>query len=86
MRFTVVWKPSAEQRLAELWAEADDQATLTSAADRIDRWLAVNPETLGESRSGHARMLIERPLAVEYEVVADDRMVVVLKVHKLPRR
>jgi hypothetical protein len=41
--FTVVWRPSAERRLAELWINAPDRHALTAAADAIDSALKRDP-------------------------------------------
>lgn len=86
MRFTVVWKVSAEQRLAEIWTEAMNPAAIAAASDEIDRLLARNPEARGEARSGAVRVLVERPLVVDFEVIAEDLIVVVLRVHVMAAR
>jgi hypothetical protein len=70
----------AEGRLADLWTAGPDRAAVTAAADTIDSMLARRPRDLGESRPGGTRILIEKPLAVLYEVVEDDRRVYVLDV------
>ena len=51
MRYTVVWKPQAERRLAELWMEADDPERLADAANLIERELAIAPTAVGEQRT-----------------------------------
>jgi hypothetical protein len=80
MKYEVVWRPVAEGRLADLWTAGPDRAAVTSAADAIDSTLARRPRDLGESRRGGTRILIEKPMAVLYEVVEDDRRVYVLDV------
>jgi len=80
MRFTVVWTPAAEQDLAALWLDAQNQNTIASAADTIDRLLAREPESVGELRFDTVRTLAIPPLGVDYEVVDEDRMVYVLSV------
>ena len=37
MIFTVVWVPSAERHLTNLWMDAPDRQTVADSADRIDR-------------------------------------------------
>jgi hypothetical protein len=76
MRYTVVWSPPAEAALARLWMAAPDQNALADAANRIDRALLNDPETKGTS-FGRFYVREERPLSVLYEVVPDDRMVIV---------
>ncbi len=86
MRYTVTWKPSVKQRLAEIWMTALDRSSITTAANTIDALLQVNPLDRGESRSGRVRILIELPLAVVYEVREDDRLVQVLSIRHVPAR
>jgi plasmid stabilization system protein ParE len=80
MKYHVVWRPTAENQLAEIWTDAADQPDVTRAADRIDALLAYSPGTVGESRTPGERVLFEPPLAVTFEVVEDDKRVNVLRV------
>jgi plasmid stabilization system protein ParE len=80
MKYTVVWKPDAEDELARLWNNAPDRAAVAAAADRIDATLLHDPETQGESRSGNIRVLFMPPLAVYFRVSPDDRLVEVAAV------
>lgn len=82
MKYTVVWKPEAERRLARLWTESPDRAQVTQAADLIDRVLAHDPGGKGESRSKGRRVLFVPPLAVVFKAEPGDRMVKVLTVWK----
>src|SRR5688572_12114987 len=61
---TVVWKPEAERRLAELWMEARDPERLSEAANLIDRELSVNPASIAEQRVGSIRVVFVPPLGV----------------------
>ncbi len=72
MKYTVSWNKETEGRLAELWIEASDQSKLAAAADEIDRILAIHPLSVGESRVGNSRILIQLPIGVLYEVRVDD--------------
>jgi plasmid stabilization system protein ParE len=83
MRFTVVWNPSAESQLSEIWLEAKDRAGVTSAANEIDKKLRHSPETVGESRSGGRRIAIVPPLAIFFRVDEEDQLVRVLFVRKV---
>jgi hypothetical protein len=84
MRYTVLWKPSASRRLAEIWVAAPDRAAVSAAANAIDSRLQLEPRTQGEGRSGVDRILIVSPLAVVFEVHDEDRLVYVLSVRYLP--
>jgi len=80
MKYTVVWKPEAERRLAELWMESADQEKLADAANLLERELAVVPESLGEERDEDTRIVIAPPLGIHFRVHSEDRQVVVLTV------
>lgn len=80
MKYTVVWKPEAERRLAELWMEADDPEQLSDAANLIERELRVNPGAVGEQRIGSIRVVFVAPLGVFFRVSSEDRQVLVLSV------
>lgn len=36
MKYTVIWLPSAEQELAEVWLRAADRDRITEAAERLE--------------------------------------------------
>lgn len=87
MKFTVVWKPSAETKLAEIWTDATDRQAVSSAANSIDSLLGVSPHEVGESRESNTRILTVPPLSVYYDVYDEDRRVSVWAVWqiRLPR-
>jgi mRNA-degrading endonuclease RelE of RelBE toxin-antitoxin system len=80
MKYTVVWKPEAERRLADLWVNATNRRAITDAANEIDKQLGHDPETKGESRSGNRRILLESPLGILFKIDPQDRKVIVLTV------
>jgi hypothetical protein len=80
MKFTVVWLPSALNHLAALWNNSADRGSITTAADRIDQLLAMDPRTKGEAREANTRILIVPPLAVYFTVQEMDRLVTVYAV------
>lgn len=84
MKYTVVWKPEAEEELARMWNEAQDRRELTAAANAIDRLLRTSPQDQGESRSGATRIMFVHPLGVIYDVEEQDRLVSVLSVWRVP--
>jgi hypothetical protein len=86
MKYTVVYLPSAEQQLADLWLKAADPVAVSRASDKIDRLLESNPKGLGESRASSLRILFEEPLAVVYDVREADFMVKVWAVWQLKSR
>ena len=78
--WTVVWKPSAQQHLADIWLAASNRNAVTAAANKIDQLLAASPEMLGEERFDTVRGLEVFPLGVEFELLDQDRLVWVLGV------
>lgn len=86
MSYSVLWRPIAEQRLAEIWMSANDRNAVSRAAHAIDEALRVDPEQVGESRADDVRILLEPPLGVLYTVSPDDRMVYVLSVWRWDSR
>ncbi len=86
MKWTVLYRPSAQDHLANIWLTAPDQQAVADAADEIDRILAANPLDAGESRGGNSRIIIERPLTVLYDVYTDDSLVEVFAVFFWRRR
>ena len=87
MKYTVVWKSSAEEELASLWMAAENRAAISVAANTIDQALRFDPNSVGESRRDSARILIVPPLVVTFDVLDDDRLVTILWVGtlRLPR-
>jgi hypothetical protein len=80
MKYTVVWKPEAERRLAELWMEADEPERLAEAANLIEKELATAPTSVGEQRVGSIRVVVVPPLGMHFRVNSEDRQVLVLTV------
>lgn len=75
MKYTVVYLPSAEQQLADLWLKAANPSAVSLAADKIDRLLRDDPLSVGESRVSTLRILVEEPISVVYDVHKEDLVV-----------
>jgi hypothetical protein len=89
MTYTVIWLEAAEDLLATAYLEAVEWSraeAFTRAIIRAEERLRTTPSTAGESRDRRQRFLVERPAAVTYEMHADERIVVVLRVSYLPPR
>jgi hypothetical protein len=80
VRYTVLYRPSAEQHLAAVWMAAPDRDAVRSAANTIDDLLSEDPDQRGESRYENVRILFVPPLGVDFEVNEQDRIVYVLSV------
>ena len=82
MKYTVLWKRSAEDELATLWLAAKDRSSTTAAVHLLDSVLKYRPQSAGEPRSGAARIAILGPPAVTFEILEEDRVVSVLSVRR----
>lgn len=86
MNYTVVWRPTAERALAQIWTDAVDRQAVADAADLMDAMLGSSPCEVGESRAGPTRILTVMPLSIYYDVHKDDRLVAVWAVWQVPKR
>ncbi len=77
MNYTVVWRPTAERALAQIWVDAADRQAVTDAANLIDAMLGTSPHEVGESRAGDTRILTVMPLSIYYDIHEEDRLVAV---------
>lgn len=80
MRYTVVWLQDALAQLAQIWLEASDRKEITTAADRIDQELAIDPSTKGTTVSEELRSLYVPPLCAVFSVSEPDRLVEVASI------
>jgi len=78
MKYEVLWDMRAEADLATVWLAAADRHAVGRAANWFDNQLARSPLQLGESRISTVRRLaFYAPLGIEFEVIEDDKRVVV---------
>jgi hypothetical protein len=75
-RFTVLWRQTALDQLAEIWLAASDRDQVTRAVNAIDSLLSTDPsgDPTKELAEG-LRTVIVLPLRVTYAVQEDDRTV-----------
>lgn len=86
MKFTVLWSPSAEQELANIWLAADDRESVTQAASALDQQLSHSADKLGESRTGSRRIAFQPPLTILFDVRVKDSQVLVMRVQPFPKK
>jgi hypothetical protein len=86
MKWTVLYRLSAQAQLANIWLGALDPQAVADGADEIDRILASRPLDVGESRNGNSRVIIQPPLTALYDVYPDDALVEVFAVCYWKRR
>lgn len=79
-RFTVVWHQEARDELARRWLDASDRQAVRSAADWIDRELAVDAPMKGTPIPDNLRQLLVFPLRALFAVSESDRIVRVLEI------
>ena len=81
MRHTVVWRRDAEAELATAWLVARDRRAFTAAVEELEQALSRDPHRLGESRrSPLRRVVFLAPLGLLFDIIPDDRKVMVLAV------
>lgn len=85
MKWTVIYKPSAHNELADIWLNAADRQAIADAADEIDGLLQNSPIEASESRSGVTRIIIRRPLTVLFDLNEDDALITVLAMNRWRR-
>jgi hypothetical protein len=85
VKYTVVWSPEAEQKLAGIWLAAEDRDAIAKAANVLDGELSQRPSAIGESRPGGRRIAYCLPLGIQFEMFEADRLVRVLTVWRCPR-
>jgi hypothetical protein len=79
MRYTVIWRDTALQQLANIWMAATDRAAVNHAVDDVDAELSDDPDQKGEDYFGD-RYIINAVMWALYHVYPDDRTVHVLQV------
>ena len=78
MNYSVEWTELAIGELAAVWLSVQDQADLTMLTDMVDRTLGTKPFRVGvPCRSSVHRMLKVIPLGLYYDIVEDDKKVIV---------
>ena len=81
MKYAVAWAVAADDQLMTIWMHAADRTVVTEASGRLIYQLTYRPLSLGESReSSVSRFATEPPVGILYEVIEDDKRVVVQKV------
>jgi hypothetical protein len=50
-RYTVVWVKRVEDKLIDIWLDAQDRNAITAATHEIDTQLAVDPQSKGRELS-----------------------------------
>jgi mRNA-degrading endonuclease RelE of RelBE toxin-antitoxin system len=84
MKFTVVWLPSIERRLTEIWLASDNRAAITTAVDTIDQRLRRDPHAAGLKFDDDVWQLLVGRVAVLYSISDADARVKVIDVDEMP--
>ncbi|MCI0705324.1 MAG: hypothetical protein L0241_30055 [Planctomycetia bacterium] len=75
MNFTVDWQPEADDSLIDIWTSASDQLAVTTAANAIERILAVDPFGYGQYLSEGLWRIRVPPLVAHYTIDPARRLV-----------
>jgi plasmid stabilization system protein ParE len=73
--YTVEWRPSAENDLADIWLGATDRAAVTAAEATINRLLSNDPVHYGAHVAEGLYKLRADPLTVFYTIDLARRLV-----------
>ena len=86
--FRVEWLPEALDDLTNLWLQADPsfRKAITAVTHVIDVELQDDPYRQTESREEDERVLFAYPLAVQFEIDSQRRIVWVLHAWRFRRR
>ena len=71
MKYTVILKPTALQKLASIWLAAEDKEAVNRAVREIDHYLARGAP-VGEAFEQGTTLLVAPPLIVVYEISHSD--------------
>lgn len=78
MSYAVEWTPEAENDLAAIWNATADRGAVTASAAWLDARLARDPLHSGQPwGSSVHRIAVRDPIGVEFEVIEDDKRVIV---------
>lgn len=75
MNFFVSWKRSIRHELHLLWATASNSASVRTAAETIEHFLAVDPAGSGKHLSEGLWRIVVFPLVIHYTIDTDLRLV-----------
>lgn len=83
--YTIEWTPDAEADLADRWLAASDRSAVTAAAQWLETKLGSDPLRFGQPWwSSIHRIAVRGPIGVEFEVIEDDKRVIVHGVFAVP--
>ena len=77
-RFTVAWRHTALEELADVWTKAANRNEITSAVGTIERKLRENPHGFAEGEVEGLYFLAESPLRVGFTINDASRTVTVV--------
>jgi hypothetical protein len=83
MKYRVDWIDLAQERLEAIWTAATNKLAVFNASNTIDSLLAKDPYRNEAIFGGNEHTLIVEPLAVDYVILEDARLVLVLRVFLL---
>ncbi len=83
MKFTVAWKPRAENELAAIWMNSSNPAAITEAANRIDAVAANAMVQFAFQPHRIIQQLYLEPLGIAFEFSPTDRLITIIAVWEL---
>lgn len=68
MKYSVIWKPAALAKLADIWLDATNRESVNAAVRRIDAFLERGESNAGEDYFAGTRLIVAPPLVVVYSI------------------
>lgn len=79
MTWNVLWHQDAASALLEELGRSRYAQRIVEVCERLNRALEQHPETVGESRSGRRRIVMDAPVLLQFLILEDQRKVLVVE-------
>jgi hypothetical protein len=87
MNYRVIWSPRAEAQLAAVWTAAPNRNDVSVMADLLERSIGSDPFRVGRWRASSVnRVVTASPLGLLFDIVEDDKKVIVQALWFVPDR
>ncbi len=78
MKYTVIWSPQAEAGLAEAWLDAVDRSLVCATSSFLEMSLGQTPFLVGDPLASSVnRFAVQPPLGITFDIIEDDKKVIV---------
>ena len=78
MNYSIIWSGDAVSGLAEVWIASANRYEIALLTELFDRSVEINPFRVGlPAKSSVSRVAIVPPLGLSFDIVEDDKKVIV---------